>query len=77
MITASLVTVDSLAVARTDAKHWMAAYWAAWTLLWFFFFLIGVLKKRTWIKPVAWLAIVQSMCTAWVPGYLMLSGQLS
>ena len=75
-ITASWVTVDALADAKTHSEYWMAGNWAAWTLLWFCFFVIGVLKKA-WIKPVAWLTLVQSIGTAWVPGYLMLSGRLN
>lgn len=76
-VTASLVTLDSFAGARTEGEQWMAGNWAAWTLLWFCYFVIGVLKKQTWIKPVAWLTLVQSMGTAWIPGYLMLSGRLN
>lgn len=76
-VTASFVTGDSLADARTDAEHWMAANWAAWTLLWFGFFVMGALKKSGWAKPVAWLAMVQAIVTAWIPGYLMLSGRLN
>jgi putative amide transporter protein len=76
-ITASWVTVDALADAKTQGDHWMVGNWAAWTLLWFCFFVIGVLKKQTWVKPVAWLALGQSIVTAWVPGYLMLSGRLN
>lgn len=76
-ITASLVAVDSLADAKTPGEHWMAANWAAWTLLWFCFFVMGAMKRSSWVRPVAWLAIVQSVGTAWLPGYLMLSGRLT
>lgn len=75
--TASLVTVDALAAARTVGEYWMAGNWAAWTLLWLCFFVLGVLKRPALTKPVAWLTLVQSIVTAWVPGYLMLSGRLS
>lgn len=75
--TASWVTVDALAAARTVGEYWMAGNWAAWTLLWLCFFVLGVLKRPALTKPVAWLTLVQSIVTAWVPGYLMLSGRLS
>lgn len=75
--TASWVTVDALAAARTVGEYWMAGNWAAWTLLWLCFFVLGVLKRPALTKPVAWLTLVQSIATAWVPGYLMLSGRLS
>ena len=75
--TASVVTVDALATARTVGEYWMAGNWAAWTLLWLCFFVLGVLKRPALTKPVAWLTLVQSIATAWVPGYLMLSGRLS
>ncbi len=76
-ITASAVTWDSFAAAQTRGEYWMATNWAAWTLLWLCFFVMGVLKRPRWTKPVAWLTLAQSIATAWVPGYLMLSGRLS
>lgn len=76
-ITASAVTRDSFADAKTAGEYWMAANWAAWTLLWLCFFVMGALKRPQWTKPVAWLTLVQSIATAWIPGYLMLSGRLS
>ena len=66
-----------VADAKTTGEYWMACNWAAWTLLWSCFFVMGVLKRPRWTKPVAWLTLVQSIATAWVPGYLMLSGRLS
>ena len=41
--TASWVTVDALAAARTVGEYWMAGNWAGWTLHWVFFFVLDVL----------------------------------
>lgn len=75
-ITAAMVTVDALASAESTREWWMATNWASWTLLWFCYFVIGALKRRRWVTPVAWLTIVQSVMTAWLPGYLLLTGRV-
>ncbi|MGH6627685.1 MAG: AmiS/UreI family transporter [Burkholderiaceae bacterium] len=75
-VTAALVTRDAFGTARTVTDAWLAGCWAAWTLLWLCFFVIGALQRRSWTRPVAWLAIVQAILTAWLPGYLLLSGHL-
>ena len=74
--TAALVAADQAAAAQGIAGAWLAACWVAWTLLWLCFFAVGVFRRPAWTRPVAWLAIVQSILTAWLPGYLMLTGRL-
>lgn len=74
--TAALVTVDQFALAHGFASYWLAGCWAAWAVLWLCFFVIGALRRTSWNRPVAWLAIVQSVLTAWLPGYLLLSGRM-
>ena len=58
------------------AGYWLAGCWAAWTLLWLCFFVIRALQRQGWRRPVAWLTIGQSELTAWLPGYLLLSGRM-
>jgi hypothetical protein len=75
--TAALVSADRLANAQGWTELWLAFCWVAWTVLWLCFFALGALQKRAWTRPVAWLAIAQGFGTAWLPGYLLLTGQLS
>lgn len=74
--TAALVSIDQLANAQGWAELWLAGCWVAWTILWLCFFALGALQRREWTRPVAWLTIAQSIGTAWLPGYLLLMGQL-
>lgn len=66
--TAALVTVDQMEVAHGIAGYWLAGCWAAWTLLWLCFFVIGALQRQSWRRPVAWLTIGPSVLTTWLPG---------
>ncbi len=74
--TAAFVTGDAFGSASGLTQNLLAACWAAWTILWFCYFVIGGLKQSSWIRPVAWLTIIQGIFTAWLPGFLMLSGRL-
>ncbi|MBV8033695.1 MAG: AmiS/UreI family transporter [Pelomonas sp.] len=74
--TAALVTCDQFAAAQSATDYVLAACWAAWVPLWLGFFVIGALRRMSWTRPVAWLAIVQAVLTAWLPGYLLLTGRL-
>ncbi len=75
--TAALVTLDVARDAVTPGEQWMAGNWAAWTVLWAAFFVLGALQRTRWTRPVAWLTIAQAIFTAWLPGYLMLTGRLA
>lgn len=75
-VTATLVTIDEFAGARNVAQFWLAASWAAWALLWACFFAIGALGRGSWQRPVGWFSIGQAVLTAWLPGYLRLSGHM-
>lgn len=74
--TAALVCVDEFRTANSFSQYWIASCWAAWTVLWSCFFVVGALQRATWTRPVAWLTIVQAILTAWLPGYLLLSGHM-
>ena len=58
--------------AETFGAQWLALNWAAWSVLWFSFFVIGVCGKPHLTGKVALLAIAQGVVTAWVPGLLIL-----
>lgn len=75
--TAAWVAIDAFGNAHSFAQAWMAACWAAWTLLWLCYFAISALQRSAWTRPVAWLTIAQGVLTAWLPGYLMLSGRMA
>lgn len=74
--TAALVTIDAFGNARGITQNLLAACWASWAILWMCYFFIGALQKSSWVRPVAWLTIIQGILTAWLPGYLLLSGRL-
>ena len=75
-ITAIFIACDQHTSAQTFADTWLFWCWAAWAVLWGCFFFIGALGKTSWTRPVAYLTILQAIGTAWVPGYLMLSGHM-
>ncbi len=76
--TAAWVTLDASSKAPQGlAQIWIVGCWAAWTLLWACYFVIGALQRVSWTRPVAWLTLAQAVLTAWLPGYLMLSGRLA
>jgi hypothetical protein len=55
---------------------WLGLNWLAWAVLWFMYFL---LLARGWkiAKPTGWVTLVEGIVTAWIPGYLLLSGRIS
>lgn len=72
-ITAVPVAIDALRIASTPWDWWLGASWAAWSVLWLLFFLMLALHKPI-ARLTAWTAIGQGVLTAWVPGYLLLTG---
>ena len=75
-ITAVAVTCDSFVLAHSVQDFWLATSWGCWAILWFGFFLLGVRGKIALTRPVAYLAIFEGIFTAWIPGYLILSGHM-
>ena len=74
-ITAVPIAADTLRVAASTWDWWLGLSWAAWALLWLMFFLLLALQKPI-ARATAWMAIVQGVGTAWLPGYLLLTGTL-
>ena len=75
-ITVTAITYDAFIAAHSFQALWLATNWACWAVLWFGFFLIGALGKINLIRPIAYLAIIEGIFTAWIPGYLLLSGHM-
>lgn len=76
-VTAAWVAFDEWHAAVRIQDTWLAACWAAWSVLWLGNFIVGALRRLSWQRPLAWLAIVQGVLTAWLPGYLLLSGRIA
>ena len=74
-ITAVPVAIDTLRAASSTWDWWLGLSWAAWAVLWLMFFLLLALHKPI-ARATAWMAIVQGVGTAWLPGYLLLTGTL-
>jgi hypothetical protein len=55
---------------------WLGLDWAAWAVLWFMYFLLLALKRPI-ARITGWVTLVEGIFTAWLPGYLILSGRLS
>ena len=75
-ITAVPVAIDTLLGARTAIDWWMAANWAAWAVLWAMFFVLLALGRNIG-RVTGALCIAQGVLTGWLPGYLLLAGQLT
>lgn len=73
-ITAVPVFCDAWQAADGLGAQWLALNWAAWSLLWFAFFILGVVKPGL-VRCVGIFAILQGIVTAWVPGVMLLLGK--
>ncbi len=74
-ITAVPVAIDTLRTADSTWDWWLGLSWAAWAVLWLQFFLLLALNKPI-ARMTAVMAIGQGVVTAWLPGYLLLTGAL-
>jgi hypothetical protein len=54
---------------------WLGLNWLAWAVLWFLYFLLLALQKPIG-KLTGWITLLQGIVTAWIPGYLLLTGRL-
>ncbi len=75
-ITAIFITWDTYQTAESFADNWLVYCWAMWVVLWGLFFALGAMKKVEWTNAIAKFTIFVAITTAWVPGYLMLSGHM-
>ncbi|AFK66929.1 MULTISPECIES: AmiS/UreI family transporter [Pseudomonas] len=74
-VTALVVTVSSIPGAEGLLKVWDVLNWAAWTVLWFSFFLLLALARKIQ-RLVAAMTLLCAIFTAWVPGLLILWQQM-
>lgn len=75
-VTAAAIAWEQYSGSATFWDYWLSLSWAAWAVLWFSYFLLGVYKPAGLARPVAILTIFQGVTTAWLPGYLLLSGHM-
>lgn len=75
-VTAIFITWDSFQAATSFEDNWLVFCWAMWAVLWGLFFALGSLQKTNWTRSIAQFTIVTAVTTAWLPGYLMLSGHM-
>jgi len=72
-ITVVPVAFDTLAGATSTWDVWFGLSWAAWSALWFMFFLLLALGKPI-AKITGAVAAIEGILTGWIPGYLLLDG---
>jgi hypothetical protein len=56
---------------------WLGLNWSAWAVLWFVYWLLLALGITQLTRFSAVLTILIGIATAWVPGYLLLTGTLT
>jgi hypothetical protein len=74
-ITAVPVSIDTLRAAASPWDWWLGLSWGAWAVLWLLFFMLLALQKPI-ARLTASMSIAQGVLTAWLPGYLLLTGVL-
>jgi putative amide transporter protein len=54
---------------------WLGLNWLAWAVLWFLYWLLLALRMPI-AKLTGWVTVLEGIVTAWIPGYLLMSGRL-
>lgn len=72
-ITVLPVAIDTLGSAQTTWDVWFGLCWAAWSVLWFMFFLL-LAMGRPIARVTGHVTWVQGILTGWLPGFLLLDG---
>ncbi len=75
-ITTVPIFLDTLANASTTWDFWFAINWLSWGVLWFLFFLILALNRTGLTKVTGVICAAQGIYTGWIPGYLLLTGDM-
>lgn len=75
-ITAVPVGILTLAEADTAFLVWLGLSWFAWAVLWFLYFLLLALRRPI-TRLTGAVTILEAVATAWVPGFLVLTGLLA
>ncbi len=56
---------------------WLGLNWSAWAVLWFVYWLLLALGMTQLTRFSGVLTILLGIATAWIPGYLLLTGALA
>jgi hypothetical protein len=54
---------------------WLGLDWLAWAVLWFMYWLL-LARALPIARITGWVTLVEGIVTAWIPGYLLMSGRL-
>lgn len=67
------VTLTSFQSAATTWDYWFTLCWGLWSLLFFLYFALLVMKTNT-VRLTGSVAILNSLVTGWLPAYFTLEG---
>ena len=74
-ITVLPIALQTLWGAQTFWDVWFGLCWAAWSVLWFMFFML-LAMQRPIARATGYMTSVQGVLTGWLPGFLLLNGVL-
>ncbi|MFO1072392.1 MAG: AmiS/UreI family transporter [Geminicoccaceae bacterium] len=75
-VTVLPVALSAFANIHSTLDLWMAWNWAAWSALWFMFFLLLALQKPI-ARMTGMVTAAEGVLTGWLPGLLILQGYLA
>ena len=64
-------------ILTSGGPIWLGLNWSAWAVLWFVYWLLLALGITRLTRFSGVLTIVVGIATAWIPGYLLLTGALT
>ncbi len=75
------VAITAVPIAFTtlmgEGPLWLGLNWSAWAVLWFVYWLLLALGMTRLTRFSGVLTILVGIATAWIPGYLLLTGALT
>ena len=74
-ITAMPITISLFKDAYSTWTIWFSLCWGMWVILWFAYFVNLVLLYIS-KQYLGWLTLVTALMSAWIPGYLLVSGSI-
>ena len=74
-ITAIPITISLFISAHSVWTIWFALCWGMWVILWLSYF-INLVFLRIAKNHLGWLTIATGITSAWLPGYLLVSGRI-
>ncbi|MGB3633425.1 MAG: AmiS/UreI family transporter [Rubrobacteraceae bacterium] len=67
----------AISLFATGGPIWLAFDWTVWAVLWFVYWLLLAVGMTQLTRFSGWFTIAVGVVTAWIPGYLLLTGTLS